>query len=347
MKDIDFDELDKAVNSLMGTAAADTDDVKPEVAGEESSASNPMPNSNSESLPVVTDPAPEATPTDATSVTPKQAAPTGRRVGRYMDMMPRSSDQPKPAATVSREATTVTPPVDVESPEQSMPSETAEPAAVEEVPSVDESNDLPVADAMPDPIDLAESSSVEPETSNEATAQDSMEEAPEETQETAAVEDTTSAESESPFLPDAKVEKRPLGGDAVVDMAVDANNAQTETQVEQSNVDESPVVPTPPELNPDIMAVESTDPKKTIAQMNESASTVSVEPSAGGSIPQQYKEQPSSGDTTHAAIYDEQTYPANPKPVKKKSGWLWVLWIFILLSLGAGGAVVLYMMHII
>ena len=70
--------------------------------------------------------------------------------------------------------------------------------------------------------------------------------------------------------------------------------------------------------------------------------------SGPASIQPQYKEEPSSTKQEHAAIYDTDTYHKPlAHPAKKKSGWLWVLWIILLLALGAGGAAALYYFKVI
>ncbi|MNX68010.1 hypothetical protein D3C86_991710 [compost metagenome] len=73
-----------------------------------------------------------------------------------------------------------------------------------------------------------------------------------------------------------------------------------------------------------------------------------VVPAGPASIQPQYKEEPSSTKEEHAAIYDTDSYHQPlVHPVKKKSGWLWVVWIVLLLALGAGGAAALYYFKII
>lgn len=59
------------------------------------------------------------------------------------------------------------------------------------------------------------------------------------------------------------------------------------------------------------------------------------------SIPQQYKEAPSSTSDDHMPIYDANHQPLQ-HPAKKKSGWWAVLAIVLLIIIGGGGAAVLY-----
>lgn len=61
------------------------------------------------------------------------------------------------------------------------------------------------------------------------------------------------------------------------------------------------------------------------------------------SISQQYQEKPSTGDQNSGAIYDTDSYhKAVVRPSKKGSGWLWVLWVALLLAIGAGVGAAIY-----
>jgi hypothetical protein len=201
---------------------------------------------------------------------------------------------------------------------------------------------------------------------------------------------TTSNESiDSPFISGTKVDKRPLnpvltpganyaatpvfntestihgvsGGDINPGDHFVKNNA--------SNID----TPLPAELSDDLLSIESGG----IGTTQSDASHVEVKhdelPSASVSAPvanqvqvpvlnsspspisapiiannqaiaQQYKEQPNSGDQTNAAIYDTNTYnKAVMKPARGKSRWLWVLWALLLVIIGAGvGAAVFFLL---
>lgn len=178
----------------------------------------------------------------------------------------------------------------------------------------------------------------------------------------------------SPFLTDAKVNKRPLGdrtGDepsrapvlgGLADEVITTSDPDAQLPAEPATT----VQPLPAELQGDLMAVESdnsgdvqdatvatdTDVATTPVAAPEAspnapaqpASTDQATPSVGPtSIQQQYKEVPATGDQTNGTIYDTKAYHQPlAHPVKKKSGWMWVLWVFLLLAVGAGGAVALY-----
>lgn len=73
-------------------------------------------------------------------------------------------------------------------------------------------------------------------------------------------------------------------------------------------------------------------------------------PLAGGptSIPQQYREEPSSGDKDNGAIYDTDTYHQPlTHPAKSKPSWLWVVWIIAILIIGAAAGATLYLLGVV
>lgn len=141
----------------------------------------------------------------------------------------------------------------------------------------------------------------------------------------------------SPFLDDAKVEKRPLGAfsDATPKPTVDlsaellleapdeelleADNEAPEAPVEEpaSEVEDEPV----PEVMPE-EEIPSTFPT---------------------SITQQYKEQPSTSDQPSGAIFDTEAYHQPlTHPEKKKSGAMVILWILVLILVGAAAGAAFY-----
>lgn len=332
MKDIDFDELDKAVNSLMGTASATstagpTDTSKPSLTP---AGANDTPPVVGPSQPTPVAPSVAASPVPPVSA-PRTAAPAQRRGGRFMDMVHTSSDMKtgRPSQTTSREGISVAPrqqPTDAPQTEQ----------MVSETPAV-EAQSKPVEQAWPDPLELATVPSEQTELS---------ETSPE--VELTAVPQPESAGGEqpleSPFLTDAKVEKRPLNPGTPA-----GEPLPVEQPVVSTNDSETPRPFVPAELNSDLVAIESGEPK-TLAVTDAApvADSAPTAPAGPTSIAQQYREEPNSGDQSHAAIYDASQFQAPlSHPAKKKSGWLWVVWVVLLLALGAGGAVALYMADLI
>lgn len=395
MTELDFDELDKAVNSLMGDV--DTSKRNPGLDDPEDK--------------VVT-----LTMTDTASATPPAAASIAsanqssansslavKRRGQFMDVMHPSSDMKTAAAKVNRQGASVEPATPLTMPESPQPAVAADALAEAAVSSLDmestgtavppvaqqttatpdtptdaapAATELPKSD-WPDPIDLAmqdEEPTKAPEVvaSTESapesvavvpsdTPRQESGEAPSEEIPTEVVDEVTQpvvdAPLSSPFLPDAKVEKRPLGMPVPVEPERQLEPAPSPTEQEEAppaNEAESqinPVVPLPSELQSDVLALESSNSQPiaeatTATQAN--ALTSGVEPMAvGGSIPQQYQEQQhsSTGDTT--PIYDTSTHTQPlEKPKKKKSPLVLVVIVLVLALVGGlAGAAYYYFTH--
>jgi hypothetical protein len=207
---------------------------------------------------------------------------------------------------------------------------------------------------------------------------------PSEADDTPAIDTPTSEERDateplsSPFLADAKVEKRPLGApmpelyspQQPEEAAASVEAEVTPEPTASESVDQPVEVELPEELRGDLMAIESNisneqaavpqdspaapvaqttrptrEPEmpKTVVASAAAAPAVSL-PAGGGSIPQQYREEPSTSDQTTGSIYDTASYHQPLEhPAKKKTGWLWVIWVLVLLVLGAGGGALAYL----
>lgn len=315
MTETDFDELDRAVNSIM-TDVPGANQV-PIVL-----AAATAPNSSVDLEEVVL---------DANSVAPSMIVPTrppaARRGGRFMDVVHRSSDMKMPSApqtALSNLGVTVTPPPSPE-PIIESPPVIETPEVQQEIPSLEK------------PVDLTDIPSLS-----------------------------------SPFLTDAKVEKRPLGGGLSINEALAAELAkeghiqeEAEDTLDDAQLPPEVEIALPEELDSNLVAIESgkqseeaisTEPdsvEETVSLEEAVASSVTEPPlpvvtPTAGSIPQQYTEQPSSGDSSHIPIYDtEEAHQALMYPVKKKSGWLWVMWIFLIVLLGAGAGAAVYFFGLI
>lgn len=243
-------------------------------------------------------------------------------------MNPSSSPQPTPTPNegtpVSVTSRPATPPaprptespaarrggrfMDVVHPSSDMRSATTPTPAVSEIPpQVTEESSAPVSD-WPDPIDQA-----------------------------------NQAPLESPFLTDAKIEKRPLGGFGEPAPAADLPVTTEEQPVELSDAltsidseDAAPVIAAEPEQKPE------PTPSTTVTETIE-ANPVADTNGLSSSIQQQYTEQPSTTEQPSGAIFDTDSYhQALAHPPKKKSGFLTVLWIIGILVLGAGLGAVAY-----
>ncbi|HEU4715315.1 MAG TPA: hypothetical protein VFS14_00610 [Candidatus Saccharimonadales bacterium] len=450
MKDLDFDELDRAVNSLMSNVpkSEPQTDGTPEKtldipstgddklsfdkvteAAKKAADDTPQDKTPEKSPPAPTPvlaPAPrasaEASHASAT-VQPANSTPAGRRGGRFMDVVHPSADMKKPDAPkpVSRQGVTLEPlnsaqkitdvvpqkkdakdakdvsesaaaPVPapiVDTPEKEKPAtptvlpvEPPKPPAVEEKPG-----DTPAASSdWPDPLDMMtpaapekkESTAVEPEPTPVMPQPETE-------------PDTMPAPLTSPFLPDAKVEKRPLGGLASEESEAandDISRAPMADDTKKSVDDPNKQLPADPtevepmlpeELSGDLMAVEADTTHAELKRAHDENAQQSVpavaeespatsqsfetkEPSTSPaasaeeksvpagptSIPQQYKEEPSTGDQDNGSIYDTDTYhqPLS-HPAPKKSGWMWVIWIVLILLVGAGGGALLYILKLV
>ncbi|HET6746967.1 MAG TPA: hypothetical protein VFH06_02580 [Candidatus Saccharimonadales bacterium] len=367
MKDIDFDELDKAVNSLM----ADVPKTPTPSSPTEKTVEIPTTgNSTTSTLPTpVTSPEPKTTPT-------LQTAPASRRGGRFMDVVHPSSDMKKPEATkpVSRQGVTIAPRSTASEPLPTVDKTIPTPISKEpsDSPVSEPPQDPVVKTDWPDPLDMAgfgakdnTASPVEKEPPVPVPDQkDELDEPQTSTEELAAEPPLT-----SPFLPDTKVEKRPLGGNASEessknDLPVEVNDDQLPATAD----DVKPLLPE--ELHSDLVAIESdatehkedtepqTDehpvdskpekPAPWVEPMKEEKPKEAPTPTGPASIPQQYREEPSSGDQKNGAIYDTANYHQPlAHPAKQKSGWMWVVWIILILIIGAGGGAALYFLHIV
>lgn len=315
MTDIDFDELDRAVNSLVNP---DNKAVMP-------APTNAVPVASPSSTPT---PQP-ATPSPATEPA-KSPLAERRSSGRFMDVVHPSSDMRSsvPPRPTSRDAATINPP------------STPTPAAP---------TPKPVVNVMPDPIDVHEST--------QAKAQEPTKE----TQPETPPSDAMTKPLESPFIADAKVEKRPLGAFSATNteptpgsgetppsvpmtdmpkpsVPSDQSSSSTESEKSAAAGDQSIVndTPMPAELQPGLLSIESNETPKSLEKEEET-------PVGPTSITQQYTQQPSTGDKPVANMFDTSAYK-KPQIVtgKKKSGWLVVLWIFLLLVVGAGIGAAVY-----
>ncbi len=308
MTDIDFDELDRAVNSLMQQGAskppvsAPTPGAAPEgvsAAPVISSETAPMPQ---ETAPVTPQNTPEIAPASApeppvdaaTSVpalessTPELVAPaplatpplaTKRSSGRFMDIVaPSSATAYTPKPRTSRVGVSLQPTMDIAPPAATPESMTltAEDDPVEET-SMTQANDmqtptprLELSPTVPEeeliPDDAVSDASMMSRMAEELEALEARDVAD------VTEESPAPAPLESPFVPGAVVDKRPLGNASVVEVPQEGANSQDE-QIETSPIvepaptqdiwGETPseqqlaTEPLVPELDKDLMALES------------------------------------------------------------------------------------------
>lgn len=137
---------------------------------------------------------------------------------------------------------------------------------------------------------------------------------------------------ESPFLSDAKVEKRPLGAFSTEETPAPASEVAPEKPKEE----EIPLLEAPDEPLLSAETEKEVEPTPEV-KAEPTPAPVEDEPVGPTSITQQYKEQPSTTDQPSGAIYDTEAYHQPlAHPTKKKSGTLVIVWIVLLILLGAG-----------
>lgn len=327
MKDLDFDEIDQAVNSVKSGAPAVKDDT---------GTSTPPVNDQS-----------------TVSAGPSPTVVGRRSSGQFMDVVHPSSDMRKTPLMMPDRASnqktidsspTVAPiaPVPLASPDR------------DSVSSTPSSSDI----GMPDPIDYRKPDSNVTESRNDTNPDQNEDADIDQISDdiTNELSQKSDESPDSPFISGTKVEKRPLGAFSTEPTTQTAEKEDKKDSTDKDNADTevkptSPDIPLPEELQDNLLLIESgnsstgsdtasaTDNFEDTAKASAAASQP-IEPS---SITQQYKEQPSTGDQSTGAIYDTDAYHKTlARPSKKKSGWLWVLWITILLVVGAGVGAAVY-----
>lgn len=347
MQDIDFDEIDRAVNSITSSSTDVPDHSAPTL---DSTSLVPEPVEISVPNPVDT-----ASLEPATLSAPSPAA--RRSSGRFMDVVHPSSDM-RPST-----------------PDRTAPSAPFVPSLQrEEVAERNEIADRPEPAATqssafhwPDPIDMTapaptEESAEVIEPSLSESAPEVVEVPPVITEPDEEKNELDVAPLESPFLVDAKVEKRPLGAfsgaDADLPLLEDPIPFSTDTapstavvpEVEEPAHEEHEEMPH--ELHEDLLALEGhgqdekeAEPLLEATNPPEASTVATIDDTPVGptSITQQYKEQPSSDTQASGSIFDTEAYhQALTHPPKKRSGILVIVWIIALILVGGGIGVGIY-----
>jgi hypothetical protein len=418
MSEMDFDELDKAVNTLMNDVPKaellKTDSIKTlTIKSTLTDESRPSFDKLNSALAEVNGASAAAIQKPTVSSPSRSVAPSlaTRRGGRFMDVVHPSSDMKTGVTSTlprSRQGVTIEP-IGKLLPRKSDDQSEAIASLVGDVPirsntSVEVAEDVTAniahttpANDWPDPLEMSEYTPAQ--NTSDATLEieelvvgDVVEvEVP--TNEPSTIfpsDDTIEFEDPksltSPFIADAKVEKRPLGGAPVDEPGhapvlgvLAADNMPTTLDPANQLPPMPDVVGThlPPELQSNLMAIEAdggttapavqareevnTMPAPTLIVESQKTpdvatliaetkpATVEVATISGPtSIPQQYHEELSTSDESNGSIYDTDSYHQPlAHPAKTKSGWLWIVWILLLLIAGGGGAVALYFLGII
>lgn len=338
-KEFDFDELDKAVNSLMKDTEPPAPITNPETPVTEPTTVSPVTETVTPVEPLA--PVSSEEPVAVEATTPVSPTAIPKPTGRFMDVVHPSSDMRTPSQTVAREGVAVNP-----------------------------ISTVPISPEVTKPVTASAETEIAP---------DSVTLPP--------------APLTSPFLPDAQVEKRPLGGPSpeqppsldeaiAAELSADSEPVSSEATEPPVSPDTEPAIPAesitepatestsspegdttpesekenvglPAELSNDLVAIESgeaqpenNDQLETPTDSTESSETA-PSPAAAllsqSSIPQQYKEETSSTTEIHAPIYDDQTTAqAIPQAAKKGNKTRIILIAVIAVVVGIVGAAMLY-----
>lgn len=374
MSDIDFDELDKAVTSVLGTnvetgvdtaavstpASVSTPTAPVAASGQGISAhaahARIMPSIRSSGATTLSRAAGTsnlAAPTSQPAVTSRRVIP--HRQGKFLDVV-HPDHAVKPAASAVQPATQSAPLPGVSTgPEEA---QVVDFAQLQDAAAGLNTTPVPTLEAPAVEASSAQASLVE--TSELATpAAPSVEPGqPQSVDEVAAALSQPIATDEpnaSPFLPDAKVEKRPLGSGEV---AAPMNLPTTEPAAAPPTGASSEVVDgtteeVPEELSDAVQAVESSEvqtaaPVETIVDDTKKDTQDTLQSgSAPASIPKQYKDsiKTASEDDESSAIFDPQTYQQPIEEPTKKSSHLmrWILVATLLLMIVAAAGVAAYL----
>lgn len=368
----DFDELDRAVQSLVGGEgaagqSADNQSVPTaspvsESAEASQSASAPQSLASTSDAGMQASAERSATSRGRTrSVAERPAVVRSRSRGRFMDIVPpRPKPQARPSQQPGRTGVDLTPPSEPsrdDAPSQPAKSEPVQqPVAAESVPNEPkaalESSEVlemqgPAGESAPAKVESLESEAKDDSASLDQLVDDLAAEVDEVIE-----SEATAQESASPFIEGAQVEKRPLGGASSEDDLLVMEDSLSSIEQEPATGDSIPsqaAAEVEPQPASEAAAPEPPEPMPSKPMTGAQVQTAPTETEGPASIVQQYKTTPEEpaqlGETSmfDAANYEQPT----GQPPKKKSGWLVVLWIVLLLALGGGGAFIAYQFNLI
>lgn len=338
MADIDFDELDKAVSSLM----------------EQRGEPNAVPVEAPEPA-VPTTTAPQSASTPAVALHTPVSPAIKRQGGRFMDVVHPSSNMrvqqpssPAPSSRPSREASMVQPPtpspVAVEQPaaasvvdESSTPSSTIEPqASLAPEEFAAGASQPPMQSPFLDDVEVDKRPLGASPVMGEPEATDIH--AGESTPSTGGDMPDPIGDWSAPATPVATTQE-PNNSNGNPEVKNDIWSA--EKKVDST---EQPANIVPPELGPEVLALESDEASGSFDSKHNSVSdTTKVEPSVPGDIPRQYAAESADAPEPSAVFEAASSSPRELQhPEKKKSGWMVVIWILLLLVIGAGGGVAVW-----
>lgn len=322
MSDIDFEELDKAVNSLMNKSGERN---SPDIASSDSLGINETQTNSVES------PAPAEV--KAPPMISKKLS------GRFMDVVHPSSDMRRNSTATSMPSRTG---VFIQPLDSLREESVSEKVVVKE----DSSNTVSNSEAV-DPSSDVQPSLAGSDTSTEKSLSDKIAESLADSSKNIA---DPLPNISTPFLPNPNIEKRPLGeninpGSPATQIgASDINNESIEPEDDNSRGDSIVDESLKPEFSKEILAVEqmgNEEPEEDKKAYNQNGSDSGQ---SGGASMQAF------GDIMPQYTADEEPV-TNPAPIfesassvsgsvgkgRKKSGWLTVLLILLFLIIGIGG----------
>lgn len=298
MKDIDFDELDKAVSSVLNPQVVTQPVVIPEETS--SNVSTPLAEPSTSAQADTESQASRETPTIIPKERPQPSLAAPRR-GKFMDVVHPSSDMTTPPPTTQiTTSQKIVAPLTLEQPQSVVDT------PVEMIPStpsgepVNTVEDTLVLDEPEQTVNSAETVDDKPAINLDIPAEVAIPgpvEAPE-------VAEAEFAAQVTPFLEDAKVEKRPLGAFG------DDTKSNDTAEVEAST---APDPTLPPEFQPEILATEQNRPQATQAEEESAPVEQETSPIASENV------------ASHP-LFDTSTYHEPMLPAQKKhtSPWVWV-----------------------
>lgn len=344
MKDIDFDELDRAVSSMV---SGSNNNISAKPVGQNSNISKSMdgvslkPGVNMDGIV-----SRSVSPNLSDSNNQRTISLASRRsAGRFFDMVrPQKQPASKPEPTVlhmasspesnDQNATQPEPVIDTNSEQENKPDLGVSISVNQKSPVVEK----PVISEPQPTVRKVERTSI---FSNNFIKRPTIAD--------------PSDLPESPFLTDAKVDKRPLGafsaGGTVQSptMAPDPQPISVTDTVSvtsgTSNIE--PKQDFPVELSADLLQIESngtqsnstppTNPQPVVTTQN------SISQATSSSQSQNLAPVINGGDQASASIYDTSHFQKTiSHPTKVKNGWMWVVWIAVLVIIGGGAGAAVY-----
>lgn len=351
MSDFDFDELDRAVAGVTGSDANQvvTDIEEPDtqrVVELKSTNLEPAPESNLESA---SGSAPESTPEPASDI-PRNAPAARRSSGRFMDVVHPSSDMrtrsPSGTAGKAGSLSFVPPTLGAPSAATSASGDSIRQPQGHAHATAAEQTDEPAVGAWSKVVEtpfLADAKvEKRPLGRPEPEPQETLLERPDEQLK---LDEPDEPRLEAHTLPDPidfaahlaslDSEKEDTGLQRTADAATDTpadGDGPSITQLDELEEAEVHVPTAHEESEPSV----DTTPEVTSTEDSEA-------PAGPASIQQQYTENPSA-QPEPGAIYDTENYHQPLTPVAKKRSGIWtIIWILLLVVLGAGAGVAFYL----